>query len=649
MSVDPGNDGLSVQETLQLAVEAAAIGVWELTLPTNQIRWSPRCNEIFGLPLETELSYEKFLESIHSEDRPEVDEVVRAVLQPNGTGNYEIAYRIVRPDGEVRWVAAKGKAYFREEHGWQMPYQFVGTLIDRSEHRHAEEAHSHLAAIVESSDDAILSKGTDGVIKSWNPGAERMFGYSADEIIGRSILTLIPEHLRSEEARIIRRLRAGEKVDHFETTHITKRGEHLEVSVTISPVRDGSGQIVGASKVIRDISQQKTAERRLRQAYKMEALGQFTGGIAHDFNNILAIIMGNLELIAGSCCNDPLAKEKIQQTVDAAERAADLTRRLLAFARQQSLDPAVVHTGEVVQNAATFIGSSLGATIVVESSIAPDLWRTKIDKNQLENALLNLAVNARDAMSGGGRIYIVCQNVDITEAENDTLGTLRLGKYVRISVRDTGSGMATDSIVRATEPFYTTKTIGQGTGLGLSMVYGFIKQSGGHLRISSELSSGTTVELYLPRAKADEMAPSISPPPLPAAASQGTETILIVEDEHSIRTTLAYALRSVGYTVLDAEDGPTAVGLLRRTQHIDLLLTDITLPNGMNGVMLAKEAMARHPAIKVIFSSGYTSNVLIRDYQMVKEAHLLTKPVRMRELFSKIRRVLDLPACPEHE
>ncbi len=471
-----------------------------------------------------------------------------------------------------------------------------------------------------------------------------MFGYSADEIIGRSILTLIPDHLHLEESKIVRRLRAGEKIDHFETTHIRKTGEHFEVSVTLSPVRDGSGHIGGASKVIRDISQQKTAERRVRQAYKMEALGQFTGGIAHDFNNILAIIMGNLELIAGSCSNDPFAKEKIQQTVEAAERAADLTRRLLAFARQQSLDPAVVHTGEIVRNAATFICSSLGATIAVQVTIPPDLWLTMIDKNQLENALLNLAVNARDAMPEGGQLYLDCQNVDLREAQIDALGTLHPGRYVVISVRDTGSGMTAESIAKATEPFYTTKPIGKGTGLGLSMVYGFIKQSGGHLRISSVLSSGTTVQLYLPESKAEERAPSFLPPLLPTDVSRGTETVLIVEDEHSIRTTVAYALKALGYTVFDREDGPTAVSLLQRTQHIDLLLTDITLPNGMSGVRLAEEAIALHPAIKVIFSSGYTSNVLIRDYKLAEEAHLVTKPVRMKDLFAKIRSVLDHPA-----
>lgn len=641
MSIESRGRKFSVEDSLQLAIEAASIGVWELAIPSNEVLWSTRCNEIFGLPLEAELKYVDFLERVHEEDRVRVDDVIQSVLDPSGTGNYEIEYRIVRPNGEVRWVAAKGRVFFGQELEERVPYRFLGTLIDRTEHRQTEQARSHLAAIVESSHDAILSKDANGIVTSWNRGAQQMFGHSEDEIIGRPVLTLIPKDLHPEEIGILNRIRAGERIKHYETIRTRKNGEHVEVSITISPVNDSSGKVTGASTVIRDISQQKKAERRLRQAYKMEALGQLTGGIAHDFNNILAIMMGNLELIAGACSSDPLAKEKIQQTVDAAERAADLTRRLLAFARQQPLDPTIVNTAAVVNNAAEFIRSSLGATVLLQITIPPALWPTKIDKNQFENALLNLAVNARDAMPGGGRLYIDCQNVGIEDAQNDVLGALGPYEYVLISVRDTGTGMTAESLARATEPFFTTKPIGHGTGLGLSMVHGFIEQSGGRIRIDSQLSSGTTIHLYLPRANSGELELSHAPPALPTHVHRGAETILIVEDEPAIRTTLAYALKSLGYHVLDAEDGPSAIVVLRSEHRVDLLLTDITLPNGMNGVIVAEEAKALHPAIKVIFSSGYTSNVLIRDYKLAEGAHLVTKPARLKDLFAKIRNTLD--------
>jgi PAS domain S-box-containing protein len=640
MNVENG-PRFALEETFELAVEAAAVGVWELSLSSYDVNWSPRCNQIFGLPLETKLTYKEFLQSVHFEDRPMVDRVVQAALDPRGTGNYDIEYRVVRPNSEIRWVAAKGRVLFGSGTGALRPHRFLGTVIDITDQRHAEHARSHLAAIVESSHDAILSNDLNGVVRSWNAGAERMFGYSKQEMIGCPVLVLIQPDFHIEEAKTSGGLRSGEKADHCETIGTRKNGEQFEVSLTISPVKDGSGKIIGASRIIRDISQQKRAERRLHQASKMEAVGQLTGGIAHDFNNILAIMLGNLELVASSLPLDSAEHQRIRQAITAAELGANLTGRLLAFARQQPLDSLVIDTAAVVSKAAEFIGGSIGSKVLLQITIVPTLWQTKVDKTQLETALLNLSVNARDAMPSGGQLHIDCRNVVLEEPHSDGLEMTTPKEYVLISVRDTGTGMTADELARASEPFFTTKPVGQGTGLGLSMVSGFIKQCGGEFRIESQLLKGTTIHLYLPRGTVCDTEHKSDTPSLPSCVQKADETILLVEDEAGIREVFSYGLRSLGYHVIDVEDGPSALAVLHSEQRVDLLLTDINLPGGMNGVALAEMAAALHPAIKIIYSSACTTDVLRRDYKPGEGWQLITKPTPLGVLFTTIRDVLD--------
>jgi PAS domain S-box-containing protein len=478
-----------------------------------------------------------------------------------------------------------------------------------------------------------------------NDAALAHYGYTRDEFLGMTV-----EQIRPPES--IPRLHQVLTVPNREIVRSTG-WKHLLKDRTLIDVDVFSHDIQYQHQPARivvavDVSQRNAAEEQLRQAHKLESLGQLTGGVAHDFNNILAIILGNLEMIAQRRPVSEAAPEAeagirdhIEQAIHSVHRGADLTRRLLAYARQQPLAPRVVSIARLIDETVSFLRSTLGPTIQIETTAEPTLWDAQIDPGQLENALLNLAVNARDAMPHGGNLTIRSSNLHLDQT---ALGEIPPGEYVLLSIADTGSGMPPDVIARATEPFFTTKPVGQGTGLGLSMVYGFLKQSGGHLQIESQINAGTSIHLYLPRAH-----PAVPATPAANPASfrrrlprGGKERILVVEDEHAIRTVLVSILRTLGYTVLEAEDGPTALTHLRQPGHIDLLLTDVVLPNGISGGLLAADARILRPGIKVLFSSGYTRNVLIRDRRLEEGVHLLTKPFHLAELATAVRQVLDL-------
>ncbi len=391
--------------------------------------------------------------------------------------------------------------------------------------------------------------------------------------------------------------------------------------------------------VARDITQRKQAEAQLRQAHKMEAIGQLTGGIAHDFNNLLAIIMGNLELLHEKLTGQPRLFEFAQQALKAAGRGANLTRRLLAFARRQPLLAQPTDLNKLILGMLDLVRRTLGVTIQIDTALAPDLEPTLVDTDQFETALLNLVINARDAMPQGGRLTLETANVVLDEDYAATQEDLRSGPYVMLVVSDTGIGMAPAILERVIEPFFTTKAPGKGSGLGLSMVYGLVKQSGGHLTIYSELGQGTSVRLYLPRiqAKVNPVAET-----LPAAAvplGQG-ETILVVEDETDVRLFAVKALHVLGYETLQAGDAETALGLLDAAPRIVLLFTDIVLPGSMDGVRLAAEARRRRPGLPVLFTSGYTEHALVGNGQLSEEVDLLTKPYRKADLGNKLRALL---------
>ena len=388
---------------------------------------------------------------------------------------------------------------------------------------------------------------------------------------------------------------------------------------------------------VTDVTETKVVEDQLRQAQKMEVVGQLTGGVAHDFNNLLAIMIGNLELASESAEPGTEHFNHIARALSAAERGATLTRQLLAFSRKQILQPQLVDLNKLVPRAIEMFHPALGETIEIETVLAGGLWKTMVDPGQLEHALLNLAVNARDAMPSGGRLTIETANARLDEEYRQLNRFARPGRYVILAVSDTGSGMAPDVAARAFEPFFTTKEVGKGSGLGLSMVYGFVKQSGGHIKIYSEVGRGTTIKLYFPCAR--EHATPVIERPL-GNMPPGGRSILLVEDDPEVRRLSVDTLTDNGYRVIEAQNGQAALEILKDGAEIDLLFTDLVLPGGVDGVDLAKQARSMSPKIKVLYTTGYGYNAATRNNGFEEGSEVLAKPYRKAELIRKIREVL---------
>jgi signal transduction histidine kinase len=385
----------------------------------------------------------------------------------------------------------------------------------------------------------------------------------------------------------------------------------------------------------------RASEERLRQSQKMEVVGQLAGGVAHDFNNLLAVIYGNLELLDEALVDQLKLQELARVALKAADRGASLTHQLLAYSRQQPLNPKIVDVRKLVDDLTQLMRRSLGETIEIQEQLPDSLWRIAIDPNQLESALLNLAVNARDAMPNGGKLMIEADNAILDPTYAEQQQEVAPGRYVLLAVTDTGTGMSREVAERALDPFFTTKPPGQGTGLGLSMVYGFIKQSKGHLKIYSELGQGTTVKLYLPAAAAGDEQSRVTTEQTDLPLAKPGEVVLVVEDDAMVLDLAVKLLARLGYRTIEAKDGPEALALLDGAGRIDLLFTDVVLPKGMNGTVLAREVQQRRPGLKVLYMSGYTANAIVHHGVLDKGVHLLSKPFRKVELARKVRDMLD--------
>ncbi len=389
-----------------------------------------------------------------------------------------------------------------------------------------------------------------------------------------------------------------------------------------------------------DVTERRRTEAISRQAQKLEALGQMTGGIAHDFNNLLTIITGNLDLLRRTVSGNKPAEDRIALLLLGAERAAKLTTQLLAFARRQPLEPQVTNLGQLLPETEALIRRAVGASVEVECVGAPGLWNTLIDPTQFQSAALNLAINARDAMPDGGKLTIEVSNLALDDDYAAQHADVTAGQYVLFAVTDTGHGMDAETVARALDPFFTTKPAGQGTGLGLSMVYGFVKQSGGHLKIYSEPNQGTTIKIYLPRSVVDEVLPSRS---APVAPMSGCESILLVDDDEVVRTTVADMLADFGYQVTQADSGADGLAHFERGATFDLLFTDVVMPGNVSSRTMAKRAVELQPGLKVLFTSGYTQNAIIHHGRVDPGVELLSKPYTRDRLATKIRSVLDGP------
>lgn len=500
-------------------------------------------------------------------------------------------------------------------------------------------------------DYAIFMLDADGRIASWNAGAERIKGYQADEIVGSSLSIFYTEE-DIQTGLPARALETAAREGKFEIEgwRIRKDGSRFWASVVIDPVRDESGHLIGFVKVTRDITERKEtqealnkAQEALFQAQKMDAVGQLTGGVAHDFNNLLTIILGNLDLAQRNLKTMHEGAESriaraLENAIGGARRATTLTGHLLAFSRRQPLEPRVLDVNRFLSHLANFLKTSVGEQVQLEAVGAGGLWQVEADPVQLETSLLNLAVNARDAMMPkGGKLTVEASNVFLDEDYCRVHKEVKAGQYVQIAVTDTGAGMPREVIDRAFEPFFTTKEAGQGTGLGLSQVFGFVKQSGGHLKIYSEPGQGTTVKIYLPRAygKTENVEEELRSSP-----AQGSETILLVEDDPDVRTFVSEVLRELKYKVLEASDAVTAMHYVNHGDDFDLLLTDVILP-GENGRQLAQKVQTARPEVKVLFMTGYSRNAIVHQGRLDPGVALIQKPLTQQALAEKIRSVLD--------
>jgi nitrogen-specific signal transduction histidine kinase len=388
-----------------------------------------------------------------------------------------------------------------------------------------------------------------------------------------------------------------------------------------------------------DLTDRRELDERLRQAQKLEAVGQLTGGVAHDFNNLLTVILGNAELLTAELEGQPELHQLSEMVMTAAERGAELTNRLLAFSRRQALEPRAIDVGTLAVGMQGMLRRTLGEHIEIAVLRTPDGWLADVDPGQLEVALLNLAINARDAMPQGGRLTIETANTWLDGGDVTLPSDAHPGAYVTVSVSDTGTGMAPEIVARVFEPFFTTKEVGKGSGLGLSMVYGFAKQSGGHARVYSEPGHGTVVRIYLPRARTGQEPPAAVG--ATTAAPSGHEHILVVEDDALVRAHVCGLIRGLGYRVTAAAAGPEALARLQEADDIQLLLTDMVMPGGMNGAELAEAAMAVRPGLKVLLTSGYTEQFLQQGGRIERGVTLLSKPYHRHELATKLRRVLE--------
>jgi PAS domain S-box-containing protein len=566
-------------------------------------------------------------------DRQRVWDTIQEAV--NDRRPFQLSYRVITKDGDLRWVLEQGSA-IRDAQDEVVALE--GYIADITAEQRAverlQESEARNRAIMESASVAIFTADERGVVESFNPEAERLFGHVAGEVIGRHLSMLLPEAAGEGWAPVGAEASLGAP---RELTGRRRGGEEFPLDLAVSEMRQGERRVLIGS--VRDLTERKKAEARFAQAQKMETVGQLVGGVAHDFNNLLMAMQLNLELAGMIAADRPEAAECIGVALKAVDRGAELTKRLLAFSRQQPLEPKVIDANGLVRDMMRLMHRLLQEDIEVRTALRPETWPVEVDPAQLETALVNLVVNARDAMPAGGKLTIETANVTLDPAYAERHDDLASGPYVQIAVSDTGTGMPPDVLERAFDPFFTTKEVGKGSGLGLSMVYGFVKQSGGHVALYSEPGQGTTVKLYFPRAAAAR--PEQARVRGEAQVRPGDESVLLVEDDADVRQTVERLLRSLGYAVVSAADGPEALALIDAGLRPDLLLADVVLPKGMSGRDVSEAVSGRVPTCRTLFMSGYTEDAVMHHGRLDEGVVLLSKPFPRELLASKVRELLD--------
>ncbi|MGH7111507.1 MAG: PAS domain S-box protein [Stellaceae bacterium] len=647
-------------ERLRLAMAAVRLATWEVDLSRRMAQWSPEAAVMHGRPPQAlEIALQEWLSLIEPEDREVCEKRFAAALKR--PGDYRAEYR-VRRDGAVRWIAVQG-SMMSDAAG--RPFRIVGVAQDISERKRAEAAlrdgerrlrelngtlehlaeerarqrdasRARLQAVFDTSPDwlALFRATEDGrfIYEDINRATLRGYGLPRDQVIGRGIEGVLGGETARLPAQKLRECLATGEIQRY-TARRTIAGVSRTLDVIVAPVaesRDGPPLIVVHA---RDISELEVTQEQLRQAQKMEAVGQLTGGVAHDFNNLLTAIVGNLELLEARVAGDPLAAKYVGAAVRAAESGARLTEHLLAFARRQNLHPRRTDLNAVVAGMHDLLARTIGASVAVATRLTPELWPVLIDATQIEIAILNLAVNARDAMPGGGTVVVATRNIP---AGAETVPSeIAGGDCICLSVCDTGTGMSEEVLRSAVEPFFTTKEVGKGSGLGLSQVYGVVQQSSGGLIIASTPGQGTSVSIYLPRAGAAGSVADRSADE--TAGRQEKGRILVVDDDPEVREVIVQMLRQIGYGIAETAGGQAALDALARGEIYDLAVIDIAMP-GLDGIETVRRARALVPDLRVLYITGYTDPAGAE--RRTGSDPLIKKPFRLGALREAVRRAL---------
>ena len=647
----------------QYALEGAGDGVWDWNSATGEVLYSRRWKEMLGyrddeIP-DTPQVWEQML---HPDDAERVQARLDAYLDST-SDSYEAEYRMRCKNGSWVWIRGRGMAVTRDAQG--LPLRTIGTHSDITRLKESEQAliesnvqleseQNRVKIILEHSHDAFIAVAPDGRITDWSAKAEKLLGWPAAEAVGQQLDEMIvpPEFRAAHRAGFNRFVQTGKGT--LATSVVEVNAQHrdgslipVELAIAGFPQPDG----YAVSAFMRDISERKLAQRldqeraqaleearsALQHSQRLEAVGKLTGGIAHDFNNVLHIISGNVQLMQSMSGDNERLQKRLKSMQSAVERGAKLSSQLLSFARRQPLEPVVVNLRRTLDNMDDLLQRALGESVPVQVHSDDSLWNTMVDPGQLENVILNLAINARDAMPDGGTLTIDIRNAAVAPENARRMADMAPGEYVRLGVTDTGSGMSPEVQAAAFEPFFTTKPVGQGTGLGLSMAYGFVKQSGGHIQLESQPGEGTSVVIYLPRSELPEGRQGV---PNAEAVRGGDESILVVEDDQEVLVTVVNILRELGYRVLEACDGESALRLLEQGEQVDVLFTDVVMPGPVSSTELAVLAKQKLPALQVLFTSGYTRNALVTDGRLDQGVRLLRKPYRREDLAKKLREVL---------
>lgn len=650
----------NVDRVRSILAAAGASGSWEWDIAADALRVDARFAELYGLDPDAagaDLPTATFFVAIHPADRARIRIAAAGMLA--GAERFSKEFRVIAPDGSTLWMHGRGEAHLDEN---DEPVRFTGLLIDVTERKRTEER----LRIAQSAGGVGTFEYVDGF-------ATATVSTEFCQLLGLHPAAVLPVRtinsvLREGEPPLLPQPGSEAIADTLDAVFRIVRnddGGHRWIARRGEVLREGSGyRLIGVIydvtaakeqeaklreladtlevRVQQEVAERREAEEALRQAQKMEAVGQLTGGIAHDFNNLLTVIIGNIDTVIRrmDMTQDPRMRRSLENALKGAERAASLTQRLLAFSRRQPLEPKTIDIARVLAGMSDLLTRSITETIAIRIATDPDLWTVEVDPHQLENAILNLAVNARDAMPSGGALTIEARNID---AQDPLPGGCLPGAHVVISVIDSGIGMSAETVAKVFDPFFTTKEVGKGTGLGLSMVYGFVKQSGGHITIESEEGRGTIVRLYLAR-KLQDVPLEIEERRPSARMGSADETILVVEDDEDVRAYTVGILRELGYRVVEAQDGDGALRLLGGPDiRATLLLTDVVMPR-MSGPELAARAQALHPELRVLFTSGYTRDAIMRDDRLDPNVDLLSKPFTYATLAAKVRELLDRAA-----